>query len=1174
MAQDVLGYTTLQVIPVLQGATGQLEGQLSGPMTAAGRSAGQAAGQAVASGLEQARGAVEAASAKLAAARDKEADAAGKVRVAEAKLQELRDKGNASASQLARAEEALAAAQRNGDRASRARQNAVQNLSDARARLANTTDDAAEAESRFSRAMSSISDRIGPAATQMASLAAATAGVGGAMATVSEAMSREKSTDVLAAQLGATPALAQEYGATAATLYKNAFGESFGDVTSAVGAVSSAFATLGSEGEASLELVTGRALNFAEAFGTEVPESVQTASQLITNGLAKDSTEAFDLLTASFQRMPVAMRDELPEIINEYGTHFHNLGFSGQQAFSLLVDYSKQGKFALDKAGDALKEFTLLGSDMSTSSQEAYKTIGLDAQAMSDAIASGGPAAQDALQKVASGLLTITEPAALANTAIALFGTPIEDLSIDKIPAFLQALTGGSQSMAGFAGSTDQMGTTLSDNATTKLEMFKRAVQDGLVNVLGAAVGWIDKNRTAAMVFAGILGTLGVALVTAKVAAMGYAVAQGVMAAASGAGTAALAGNTLALGAYTIATGVIKGATMAWSAVQWVLNAALSANPIGLVVVAIGALIAGIVLAYKNSETFRNIVQAAWEGIKNAALWAWDNVLKPTFAFLSAAFQDAGAAAMWLWHNGIKPAFDGISAVISFWWDNVVMRVFGAYKLAFEAAAATAMWLWNNGIKPAFDGMGAVFDWFNTKVTEVKDWVVGKFTDVVGFVAGLPGKVKDAASGLWDGIKDSFRGAINWLISAWNNFQLGFDFTIPVINKHIQFTIDTPNLPMLAGGGVAGRTKDGRLWGPGTPTSDSILGVGADGIPTALVSTKEGVVNAWSMDHGGAELVAALNAGWVPPLDMLRAMLPSLAGGGLVAAKDWARGKAGNPYQYGGVGNPSWDCSGIASDLYAVATGKATGTRYFTTESDFTALGFVSGLGGPNDMSIGVMRGGGGPDSHMATTLGDLNVESSGTDGVEVGSGAQGAADFPLKWHLPLGGDPGGMLNPGNGGTSGLGSGGTGGGSGGGSGGSSSSDGSGGSSTRPAGTAVPVWVDNWPTNLGAATAAQSSSSTPSSSPSDSFTPGGDAGEPFDQAAAVNAALAKGGAAFGKAGEGALRGNLDGIPGASSVVSGFEKQAGNIQIVVADVFEAVGRFQREQQRQAMSAGSRF
>ena len=65
------------------------------------------------------------------------------------------------------------------------------------------------------------------------------------------------------------------------------------------------------------------------------------------------------------------------------------------------------------------------------------------------------------------------------------------------------------------------------------------------------------------------------------------------------------------------ATGVATGA-------QWLLNAALTANPIGLVIVAVAGLVAGLVLAYKKSETFRNIVQGAMRGVQVAFGWVVD----------------------------------------------------------------------------------------------------------------------------------------------------------------------------------------------------------------------------------------------------------------------------------------------------------------------------------------------------------------------------------------------------------------------------------------------------------------------------------------------------------------------------------------------------------------------
>lgn len=61
-------------------------------------------------------------------------------------------------------------------------------------------------------------------------------------------------------------------------------------------------------------------------------------------------------------------------------------------------------------------------------------------------------------------------------------------------------------------------------------------------------------------------------------------------------------------------------ATTAWTAAQAALTAVMSANPIVLVILAIAGLAAGLIYAYKHSETFRKIVQAAWNAVKETAL--------------------------------------------------------------------------------------------------------------------------------------------------------------------------------------------------------------------------------------------------------------------------------------------------------------------------------------------------------------------------------------------------------------------------------------------------------------------------------------------------------------------------------------------------------------------------
>ncbi|MBF6135879.1 hypothetical protein IU501_23080 [Nocardia otitidiscaviarum] len=626
-------------------------------------------------------------------------------------------------------------------------------------------------------------------------------------------------------------------------------------------------------------------------------------------------------------------------------------------------------------------------------------------------------------------------------------------------------------------------------------------------------------------------------------------------------------------------------------------------------------------------------VSATWEFLKVAwqwiltgiqwigdkAMWLWSSAIQPTF-------QAIGAIAMWLWNSVISPAFNGIGAVISFWWDNVVMRVFNAYKLAFETAGSIAMWLWNNAISPAFNGaaavisyfwdtvgspifnnirtiiglvgdaiswwwqnivtpafqaVGAIISWlwdnvaspvFNNLKTGVdlvgvaftffKDNVVTPVFDGIGTAIsfawdnvvspifdkiktgiGLVGDAFGAAGGviktMWGGIADILRPAVHFL----GNILAGVPSSIGPIE------IPGAGAAQDLGKKMQAFRNGGPVSGAGTGTSDSIL---------AAVSNGEFIVRArYAQQY--LPLLEAINAG----------KLPRFATGGLVDIQNWARGEAGKPYQYGGTGNPSWDCSGIAGALWAKATGKSPNARYFTTDSDFAALGWKPGLGGPTDLSIGT-NGGSGTGGHMASTVGDLNVESSGTDGVEVGSAAQGAADFPYKWHWPIGGNPlssgvgtGGANSGGTGG--GLGSGGASGGGTGTSGGTSSS----GSTSRPSGTAVPVWVDNWPSSMSTSSSSAStaaSDTTTSAAPS-SVTPTSDNTDgSFDQAGAINAAFAKFNSSMSDAGSTFLKGQRSSIPGIGGYADDIEKTVNNWQIVVADVYEAVNAITREQKRQ--------
>lgn len=83
-------------------------------------------------------------------------------------------------------------------------------------------------------------------------------------------------------------------------------------------------------------------------------------------------------------------------------------------------------------------------------------------------------------------------------------------------------------------------------------------------------------------------------------------------------------GLVAALGLQATVTNVVSAATSIWTGVQWLLNAALTANPIGVVVMAIAALVAGIVWCWEECEGFRMFLYSLWGSISETFGAIWD----------------------------------------------------------------------------------------------------------------------------------------------------------------------------------------------------------------------------------------------------------------------------------------------------------------------------------------------------------------------------------------------------------------------------------------------------------------------------------------------------------------------------------------------------------------------
>lgn len=88
--------------------------------------------------------------------------------------------------------------------------------------------------------------------------------------------------------------------------------------------------------------------------------------------------------------------------------------------------------------------------------------------------------------------------------------------------------------------------------------------------------------------------------------------------------------------------GTVIGLATAWNVIQGILNITLAANPIGLVVLAIAALVAGFITAYNTSETFRNIVDGALQWVRSSAQGVADWFSGPFVSFFTDAGQRIG----------------------------------------------------------------------------------------------------------------------------------------------------------------------------------------------------------------------------------------------------------------------------------------------------------------------------------------------------------------------------------------------------------------------------------------------------------------------------------------------------------------------------------------------------
>lgn len=235
-----------------------------------------------------------------------------------------------------------------------------------------------------------------------------------------------------------------------------------------------------------------------------------------------------------------------------------------------------------------------------------------------------------------------------------------------------------------------------------------------------------------------------------------------------------------AKGAMELFAGTTKGATAA----QWLLNAAVNANPMGIMIAAVAALVAGIIVLWNTNEDFRNAVIAIWENVKATV----SGVVEALVGFFTKTLPDA-------WNNlgtFFTTEVPKIVQSIIDWFNQLPEKIgyaIGAVLAGIVNFGANT-WTWITTQLPLI--IAGVVSWFaqlpgkvaaqfalvvanavkwaqsmvTTAATEVPKFV-GK---VIEFIGELPGKMVEIGGNIVKGIWDGIWGSIDWLKSKIKSF--------------------------------------------------------------------------------------------------------------------------------------------------------------------------------------------------------------------------------------------------------------------------------------------------------------------------------------------------------------------------------------------------------------------
>ncbi len=271
---------------------------------------------------------------------------------------------------------------------------------------------------------------------------------------------------------------------------------------------------------------------------------------------------------------------------------------------------------------------------------------------------------------------------------------------------------------------------------------------------------------------------------------------------------------------------VMNGAAAATKLVasaQAILNAVMAMNPIGWIIIAISALVAGFIVLWNTNEGFREFWINAWNMIKDGFIAGWNGMIsfftETIPSWIESIKEWFGSLGEWfgtLWTN-IKQFFvDGWNAIASFFTETIpawIQQMFDwfnelPYKIGYAMGYVLQkiiQWgkdTWNYLVTNVPKWIKAIVEWFASLPGKIWTWLLNTIAKVVQWGQETYWKMVEAVS-------KAINAVIEWFTKLPGRI---WEWLVNTIKKVIQFGKDLGTKAREAGGemvkNIIGAVKD------------------------------------------------------------------------------------------------------------------------------------------------------------------------------------------------------------------------------------------------------------------------------------------------------------------------------------------------------------------------------